>query len=189
MEVDQDRLIDALGSALRYGGPALGEVPELLKRVLRDEVWRDFTTRRGQEVHHRRFADFVTTPPLGGLGSDVALVRRIVADDVEALDLLDEALQNSVGRPEIVDVINEKRPAGTSKGAALRRLRKDAPGLHADVLAGKLTAHAAMVRAGFRPPTFTIRGDDPDSAARAIRKHFTPDQLTTLARLLLAEEG
>lgn len=186
MDVDQDRLVDALGSALRYGGPALGEVPQLLKRVLREGVWRDFTTRRGQEVHHDRFADFVTTPPLGGLGSDVALVRRIVADDVEALDLLDEALRNA---PSVHAGSNRtSKRGGTTKDQALRKLRADAPELHADVLAGRLSAHAAMVRAGFRPATFTVRSDDPESTARTIRKHMTPDQLATLARLLL-EEG
>lgn len=188
MDVDQDRLVDALGSALRYGGSALGDVPELLKRILREGVWRDFTTRRGQVVHHDRFVDFVSTPPLAGLGSDVALVRRIVADDMEAVDLLDEALRNSVGANQHSNNVTTL-PKGNSADRALRKLRSDAPELHADVLAGRLSAHAAMVRAGFRSPTFTVRADDPESTARSIRKHMTRDQLTELARLLIAEEG
>ena len=41
--------------------------------------------------------DFVTTPPLEGLGADLALVKRLCADDVEAADLLDRALQGRQG--------------------------------------------------------------------------------------------
>jgi hypothetical protein len=47
------------------------------------------------------------------------------------------------------------REGGTSRTYALRRLAKDCPELHAQCLAGELTAHAAMVQAGFRtrPPS------------------------------------
>lgn len=188
-------VIDSLGSSLRRGGASLETVPGLLKRVLQEEAWREFETSRGDVVRHERFADFVTTPPLKGLGASVPLLKRIVADDPEALDLLDQALQNPVGKYESdlgdVDIVHGSkitRPDGNSKDAALRRLRKDAPELHAEVLAGRLSAHAAMVKAGFRPKTFTVR-PDPESAARTLRKHMSPDDLRALARLLLDEEG
>ncbi len=51
---------------------------------------------------------------------------------------------------------SNSRPSGTSQTAALRRLRKDRPDLHAQVLAGDLTPHAAMVVAGFRKRTATV---------------------------------
>jgi hypothetical protein len=41
-------------------------------------------------------------------------------------------------------------PTGTSAAAAHRRLREQRPDLHARVLAGEATAHAAMIEAGFR---------------------------------------
>lgn len=85
--------VAALVDTLRRGGSALESVPHQIKQILRDETWRHFVTRLGKEVCHERFADFVTTPPLAGLGADVPLVRRLIADDVEALDLLDRALQ------------------------------------------------------------------------------------------------
>lgn len=185
MEVDDDKVIDALGSALRFGGAALGDVPDLLKRVLRSGMWRDFTTQRREHVRHERFAEFVAAAPLAGLGSDVGLVRRIVAGDMEALDLLDQALQNKIGKPESLSNIQDKAPSGTSRDAALRRLRKDRPDLHAEVLAGRLTAHAAAVQAGFRRRTITVPVDSPESAAATLRRQLDPEQLSTLARLLL----
>jgi hypothetical protein len=43
---------------------------------------------------------------------------------------------------------HKERPAGNSVAAALRRLHKDRPDIHARVLAGEITAHAGMVEAG-----------------------------------------
>ncbi|HEX5997391.1 MAG TPA: hypothetical protein VFY84_19800 [Jiangellales bacterium] len=181
-------LVEMLGGALRDGDHALGSVPSLLRQVLEAESWREFVTQRGEHVQHQRFVDFVTTPPLAGLGSDVDLVRRIVAGDREAGDLLDKALQNKAGRPETVANIHGiERPAGTSRDAAIRRLRKDRPDLHAEVLAGNLSAHAAAVQAGFRRRTVTVPVDSAESAASALRRHLAPEQLSTLARLL--QEG
>src|SRR5262249_33543984 len=112
--------------------------------------------QRGEHVVHDRFAEFVTTPPLKGLGRTVDLVRRRAAGDMEALDVLDQALQEGGRQGERTDLLDNAQevvqppaPTGTSRDRALRRLRKDAPELHADVLAGRLTAHRAMVTAGF----------------------------------------
>jgi hypothetical protein len=44
----------------------------------------------------------------------------------------------------------EAPPTGTTAAYAHRRLRKDRPDLHARVLAGEISPHAAMVQAGFR---------------------------------------
>lgn len=177
-------LVDALSSALDRGGHGLSNAPTLLRRLLQEGGWQEFETSRGEVVQHARFADFIVTPPLKGLGTNVDLVRRIVKDDVETLDLLDQALQNPAHIHADVNVINVDRPQGTSQEQALRRLRKDAPELHAEVLAGRLSAHAAMVKAGFRPKTFTIRGDRPDSIVKTLRKNLSPEQLSELRRLL-----
>jgi hypothetical protein len=179
-------LVEALGSALRRGGNALEDVPDLLKRVLEEKSWREFVTPRGELVQHARFVDFVTTPPTQGIGASVDLVRRIVGSDAKALDLLDQALQNPAhvhqSQPDGNNV--PVRPEGNTQAKALRRLRKDAPSLHSEVLAGRLSAHAAMVQAGFRPKTISIPVSRPESAAAALRRHLTPDDLATLAQLL-----
>ena len=82
-------------------------------------------------------------------------VRSLVAGDVVLLDLLDRAEQRPacLHRDNAVDNINstvDERPVGTSATAGLRRLRKDRPDLHAQVLANELSVHRACVEAGFR---------------------------------------
>lgn len=178
-------VVDALSSALERGGHGLSNVPVLLHRLLSEESWREFETLRGEVVSYERFADFVATPPLKGLGTDIDLVRRIVKDAPETLDLLDQALQSSTGRPpESVSIRNTFRPVGTTQAAALRRLRKDAPELHAEVLAGRLSAHAAMVKAGFRHRTVSVPVDQPEAVAKALRRNLSPEDLAAVAQLL-----
>ncbi len=96
-----------------------------------------------------------------GLGATVDLVRRVASDDPVTIDLLDQALQRPAhlhaGGSDVDIVHITPRPDGNRSDRALRKLRKDAPELHAEVLAGRLSAHAAMVQAGYRPRTVTVR--------------------------------
>lgn len=179
--------VAALVDTLRRGGSALESVPHQIKRILQDGTWRHFVTRLGKEVHHERFADFVATPPLAGLGADMALVRRMISDDTEALDLLDQALQNLHGGDRSKNDNVQLAPSGNRRERALRRLRKDAPELHADVLAGRLSAHAAMVKAGFRARTVSVPVSRPDAAARALRRNMNGEELQQLIKLLSEE--
>ncbi|MCY0928288.1 hypothetical protein OTB20_19225 [Streptomyces sp. H27-H1] len=188
-------LVEALGSSLRSGDHGLKAVPGLVKRVLAEGAWRSFVTQRGELVEYDQFEEFVTTPPLKGLGASMALVRTLVRDDAVALDLFDDAIQLANGgdrRSEDFSLHNIQTetaaaPSGTSREAGLRRLRKDRPDLHAEVLAGTLTTHAAMVKAGFRRRMVNIPVDEPQAAAMALRRNLPPDAVAELAKLLAAE--
>jgi hypothetical protein len=179
-------LVESLGSALRSSEHGLSAVPGLLRQVLADESWREFVTQLGDHVTHERFTDFVETPPLEGLGSDVDMVRRVVADDPELLDLLDQALARRQGeRTDLSHNRSEvKRRQGTTKEQALRRLRKDRPDLHQRVLAGDLSPHRAMVEAGFRRRTVSVPVDDAEATAGTLRRQMSPEALERLKELL-----
>lgn len=181
-------LVETLGSSLKHGGSALSDVPDLLKRVLAENAWREFVTRRGEHVAHSRFADFVTTPPLKGLGSDIALVERIVAADDEAAELLRDALKEKPGPKSSRNNIT-RTVSGTGRSYSLQRLHKDAPELHDEVLAGNLSAHAAMVQAGFRPKTISVPVTRPDAVARALLKYMSADDIAQLIVALLGKTG
>lgn len=176
-------LVGVLSSALFHGGNQLDDIPMILKRVLREEPWRDFTTKLGEHVTHERFAEFVTAKPMRGLGTTTDQVRRFVSADTEAIDMLDRALQNPNGGDRKsqsrtrIDNVNTGRATGNTKDAALRRLRRDRPDLHAQVLANTLTAHAAMIGAGYRHRTYTARADDVDHAVAALLRHYTREQV------------
>ncbi|MFE2297949.1 hypothetical protein ACFXAW_07110 [Streptomyces sp. NPDC059445] len=200
-------LVEALGSALREGEHGLKTGPALLVRVLREESWRSFVTQRGEEVENRRFEDFVATPPLKGLGATMRLIDKLIESiedsslRADAQNLLDVALQRGHGgdrrsdhlrfKLDNIQLENETKvaaPSGTSRDAGLRRLRKDRPDLHAEVLAGRLSTHAAMVEAGFRRRKISIPIGAPADAAKALRRNLEPDQIKELVELLVADD-
>lgn len=174
--------------ALRAGQGRLENVPGLLKIVLREECWREYLRPNGggRMVHFDSFHDFVTHED--GLGTTVDMLKRVCAGDTEVLDLLDQTMQQPNHRPttESRDNVTTSDPneRGNSTAGALRRLRKDAPELHARVLDGELSAHAAMLKAGLRKRTISVRPEEPESTVRALRKHCTPEQRQEIARKL-----
>ena len=197
-------MVDALASAVRGGSESLGQVPGLLCRVLEEEAWRHFTTALGKDVQHARLADFITTPPLDGLGASVDLVKKIIAEDARTLDLLDQALRNPHGgdhrsgsaRTNVSDIhVGSARPAGTTRARAIRKLRTEAErgnevaaDLHADVLADRISPHAAMVQAGFRPKTISVPISKPERVAAYLRKHMPREAILRLVELLTKED-
>jgi hypothetical protein len=176
-----DQCVHYLRDALGSGAAGLDVVPKLLLRVLKEDMWRDrFEQQLKVNVHFDSFEAFCRTQPLEGLGCDVALIKRIVADDARALDMLDKALGSHQGeRADIVDNVNEVRPVGNSAAQALRRLRRDRPDLHGRVLDGELSPHAAAVEAGFRRRTFTCPADVA-GATKALLRHFSADEIKTI---------
>jgi hypothetical protein len=113
------------------------------------------------------------------------LVRRIAAADPVTLDLLDRAVQRKQGeRTDLQHTDNvTKSDHGNERTYALRRLRKDRPDLHARVLEGVVSAHAAMVEAGFRRKTITVPADV-DAIVRALPRHFSGEDIKEIARRL-----
>lgn len=182
-------LVESLGSSLRYGGSALENVPGLLKRILAEEAWREFTMPRGGVARHERFADFVTTEPTEGLGASMELIDRIVGtSDPDLLRMLREAKKGKPGRPRK----GEENPCESQGiyGAtdyAAARLAEQAPDEYEAVKRGEKTIHAAAVAAGIRKRRIPVRLDNPTSAARTLRKHMPLEARQALARLLLEE--
>ncbi|MDG4792090.1 hypothetical protein O7626_40450 [Micromonospora sp. WMMD1102] len=182
-------LVDALGSALRQGEHAIGTVPALVKRVLQEESWREFVTQRGEHVQHEAFDDFVEAAPLQGLGATPDLIERIVEGDDDATRLLRAARLRRPGpklssRNNIPGTEDDGQPRGTSRAYALARLQRDAPDLYDDVRAKRISAHAAMVKAGFTPPRFTVQVTSADAIAETLRRRLPPEILTeVVARL------
>ena len=183
-------LVESLESSIQRGGNALADVPGLLKRVLAEGAWREFVTRRSEHIRHERFSSFVTTPPLGGLGADMALIERIVGTgDPDLLRLLREANKGKPGRPrngaeKSVESTDISDGAERSDLTA-QRLAVEAPDEYEAVKRGEKSIHAAAISAGIRRRRIPVRLDSPESAAETLRKHMPSDTRRALARLLM----
>jgi hypothetical protein len=165
-------LVRLTETALRHGAEGLDSLPGMIKELLQQKAWERFELPNGEPVNHERFAKFVAADPPRGLGTSTEYVRQLIEKDPAALGLLDQVSDNVRHRQ------------GNRKEAALRRLRRTRPDLHAKVLAGELSAHRAAVEAGFRHRTITVPTDDPERLAATLRRHLKPDDLAFLAELL-----
>jgi hypothetical protein len=189
-------IINGLLIAMHDGEAGLSLVPAIIRRVIEENMWQHFVVESTREdVKHKRFIDFIMANPLRGLGTDEKMLKRICADETEVLDLIDRVVQgkhagngsNQYASANVDNVHISTRPTGNDRQRALRKLRKDSPTLHAEVLAGKLSPHAAMVKAGFRPKTFTIV-HEPKACAETLKRKFTAKQLQVIIARLSATD-
>jgi hypothetical protein len=182
-------IVGHLSRALLDGTRDLKTVPGLLTRIIEEEMWREWVDPASGRPFgpFRSFPHFVAAKAKdGGLGSDQKQLLALCEDDSRARALIDWCYQNKPGRPpKTLDNI-QGFPSGTSEAAALRRLRKDRTDLYDDVIAERLSAHAAMVQAGYRHPTATVPLDDPERLAATLRRRLDPDTLRQLVKLLEA---
>lgn len=154
------QIANALQKSMAEGEHGLAAVPKLVVKVVSEELWREiYCEPIKQTVKFKSFVEFVTSGLPEGLGATVRLLKNLCADNPAALDAIDMATANQPGNAtgnnqhgtvDIVNISTSSRPTGNSHDAALRRLRKDRPDLHKRVIDGEISAHGAMVEAGFR---------------------------------------
>lgn len=176
---ESDVIVSTFQTCIARGEASWTNAPNLLRRILEENLWqRRFVQDLGMEVIFDHFSQFVEAPVPNGLEASIDLLKRLCRDDKEVLHLIDKAMRRKGGRPKTLDIV-QGFPSGNSEQAAIRRLDKDRPDLLKKVKEGELTAHGAMVKAGFRDETVVIPMD-PAKAARRLKLHFQGDRLTRL---------
>lgn len=196
-------LIAAAASSLTHGSQRLQNFIDALRRLLDEHAWKSYTHPNGTHHEFDRFADFVEHPH--GLHATTSQVRNIVRDDPQLCGDLDAALTGTHGgdrrSPDFksynVTLENEGEagggeaaPRGNRSAYRLRRLERDAPEYHAQVLAGELSVNRAMIQAGLQNPKPSIpRGTPVDDVATTLRRRYSPDELATLRQLLEDEQS
>lgn len=128
-----------------------------------------------------------------GLGVEMELITRIVGTgDPDLLRLLKRAKSPGQGSRSDLSPLGGDSPPSDPKGQSSERtadrLAREAPGRYEAVKSGELSLNAAAVLAGIRPRRISVRTDNPQSVAQALRRHFTADQLAELIRFLIGGE-
>lgn len=149
----------------------------LIIRVIRDNAWIDrFDPDRGARFVYSpdEFIRFIRDPLPQGLGTDEATIRRFLEDNTAERIAFEQAIARGPGGANNPDGKNQHTeqnpvnvsignidhnadesherlsPVGNMIGYAIRKLSKDRPDLLEKVKAGELSAHRAMIHAGFR---------------------------------------
>lgn len=181
------QLVRHTETALRTGNESLGNVPALLRSLLSEQAWREFVLPNGETVSYRRLGQFVAAAPPRGLGTEMAVVERIVGTgDLHLLGLLHEAKKGRVGRPrrgEETATESVEINSSNATSAVAARIGRERPDLATAVDNG-MTVNAAAVLAGIRPRRISVRLDRPESLAQSLRRHLTAEQLAAVRALL-----
>jgi hypothetical protein len=170
-------------------------IASTLKSIIKRKEWRRWRWI-GQEFVCQSLRECLLRHPPKGVGADIPVLRRLIYDDKQALDMLDAALQNPVGSNQypseedkdlfepLYNVQGHKAPTGNSLEAALRRLRGDerplAKELHAKVLAGELSPHRAAVLAGYR------KEPDPEKTILKLLPKLNAEQIMRIKKAVNA---
>lgn len=195
--------VNQLSRSINEAVAGLDSIPDLIRQVIEADMWREHLDKETGEVFRfDSFKAFIETAPPAGLGTTIPTLIRLSADNPLVVDLIDETIQFTMG--ELIALHLDKKTessdnnaaepkkhiaTGTSRQEGLRKLRKYADDnpqveqLRQSVLAGEISINKALIEAGLRPERITIPRD-PEKAAEAIRRTFTPEELNQLVRLL-----
>lgn len=192
--LSDDEKVQHLQQRWAEGSLDLRAVERLLADVIESKAWQSFHTPNGVPVQPTDFRDFITADPFQGLGATEEKIAALLGDDNTAVVKMRDLLKAKSG-PKTVDnsgnnVTQTGRVTvtGNRRDYTLDRLQRDAPELFDAVQRKELSPHAAAVQAGFRPKTFTIRADRPESIVSTLRRQLDSEVLAMVTKLL-SEEG
>lgn len=185
-----DTVARALSRAIADGDAALENVPGLLRRIIKEDMWRErIVPESGETITFARFEDFVTTEPLDGLGTSMDVIRALCKKDEDVLIMLDEVTKKTLSplgaNQSTAGVIYNTPERGTSREYTVARLERDGmPDLAQRVINREVTAAEARRLAGWEKEKIAIRLDDPKSAAQTILKRMDREAIAELLAIL-----
>jgi hypothetical protein len=185
----RDSAIHSLQQAISDGNIGLNNVPGLLRRIIKEEAWRErLVHQTGELVRFEKFTDFLNALPPEGLHADLHKIKLLCSNDPDVLDLLDQVTVGKVGAPagnrnaarggtiRDMSTVTKSRgrvsPTGNSTQRVLRVLRTANPELYEAVRGKQKTAAAAMREAGLRKRVVQVYPDDLELSAKVIRREF-----------------
>jgi hypothetical protein len=148
-EIEKGQLASTTVQCLSRGAGALNSFPGLLKRVIEERVW-EHRIYHGREYRLPNLRALITEKPMAGWGEDPKKIEALIKDDPEVLPMFREAMKEQGERNDLHDNVMEVATQGNSKACTLSRLQKDNPEIYEEVKAGKLTANAGAIKAGWR---------------------------------------
>lgn len=152
-EIEKGQIAITTVQCFTRASGSLADFPALLKKVISEKVWEK-RIHNGHLVELPSLRALITEKPIRGWGQDPDKIQAVIQDDPEALAMFREAMKGEAGRPASEEsnnnIIGLKAVQGTSKAYTCDRLKRERPDLFEEVVAGKLSANAAAIKAGFR---------------------------------------
>lgn len=185
-DIERGQLCQSAIESLYEASGGLKQFPALLKRVIVTRAW-ERRECRGQVIELANLRELITASPVRGWGEDPSAIEAVIRDDPEALLAFREAMKHQGERPNLGDNVIEveRSPVGNSRAYSLDRVQRECdPETVAAVMAGELSANAALVRAGLRENRQFYMPRDPAAAAEKLRRQFGSEFVAAVAEAI-----
>lgn len=152
------------------------------------KIWETGWMLFGEYFKPCPFKEFVNNPFPRGLGTDADTLEDLLSHNTIAHNYFLKANERKHGgqqnntnaandhKTKHNNVMVRKAPQGNSIDYALRKLRTDAPEIHAKVIVGELSSNAGMILAGLKQPSPTVSVGKTETQVEAfiryINNHF-----------------
>ena len=94
--IENHRIVELVRGTFTRASSGLENFPGLLKRVLKEDMWRERVVERtGEVVTFDSFQAFVEAPPLEGLGTTIENLLNLCQHDPELVSLIHQATQRT----------------------------------------------------------------------------------------------
>ena len=186
LKKEPETLIKTISEMLHEYGLSSGDAAEGIEYILDSELWkrRDPSPGLLEAREYKFFPKFCEDNAPWGLRTSYATVidvckrdNRIYHKVVEA-GKIEEQERDDKGRfkPAVYNVNDGNSTKGNSKAYGLSRLEKYRPDLYESVIENEMSVNEAMIEAGFRTKTHTVK-EDADYVAKWIKRTFGKDQV------------
>jgi hypothetical protein len=187
-DVEKGQLCQSTIESLYAATGGLRHFPSLLKKVIATKAWQS-RINKGKVIELNSLRELITEKPIRGWGEDPSKVEAVIRDDPEALAAFREAM---LGKPGVKpdnqsdnNVIPIDTPQGNGRAYSIARVQRECdPETVAAVMAGEMSANAALVKAGVRENRQVYMPRDPAKAVQKLRQQFGEEFLDMLRKEL-----
>jgi hypothetical protein len=185
-EIERAQLCQTTIESLYEATGGLKQFPALLKKVIATKAWERRTVH-GKVVELGSLRELITAKPVSGWGEDPSKVEAVIRDDPEALAAFRDAMKHQGERTDLVDNVNEvmDRPDGNSRAYSISRVQRECNAeTVAAVMAGEMSANAALVKAGVRENRQVYIPRTPSRAVEKLRSQFGDEFIDGMRRAM-----
>ena len=175
-EIERAELCQTTIESLYEATGGLKQFPALLKKVIATRAWERRTVH-GKVVELSSLRELITAKPVSGWGEDPSKVEAVIRDDPEALGAFREAMK-AVNQHDLPgdNVTGQHIATGNSRAYSISRVQRECDEeTVAAVMAGEMSANAALVKAGVRENRQVYIPRDPSKAVEKLRLQFGHD--------------
>lgn len=178
-DVEKGQLCQSTIESLYAATGGLRHFPSLLKKVIATRAWES-RINKGKVIELASLRELITEKPIRGWGEDPCKVEAVIRDDPEALAAFREAMKHQ-GKSDDLSYNVREESSGNSRAYSIARVQRECDAeTVAAVMAGEMSANAALVKAGVRENRQVYIPRDPAAAVQKLRRQFGDDFIELL---------